>query len=124
MRKRICGLIVAAVFAVGVAWAGNQHGQKMDVASHVAKLKAELNLSDQQTEQVKTLFEDTHKRKMALKAQTTDQKSPEAQEQYKKLMDEQDARMKEILTPEQLTKYQQLKTEHAAKERTEQKKPQ
>jgi hypothetical protein len=124
MRKRICGLIVAAVFAVGLAWAGNQHGQKMDVAGHVAKLKAELNLSDQQTEHVKTLFEDIHKRKMALKAETTDQKSPEAQEQYKKLMDEQDARMKEILTPEQLTKYQQLKAEHAAKERAEQKKPQ
>jgi Spy/CpxP family protein refolding chaperone len=95
----------------------------MDVAGHVAKLKAELNLTDQQAEKVKAVFEDIHQRKMALRAQTTDPKTPEAKEQMKKLMDEQDTRLKEILTPEQFTKYQQLKAEHAAKERTEQKKP-
>ena len=122
MKKRICGLIFAAVFAVGLAWASEQD-KKMDVASHVAKMKAELNLNDQQADKVKSVFEDTHKRKMALKTQNADQKSPEVQGQYKKLMDEQDTRLKEILTPEQLTKYQQLKAEHAAKEKAEQKKP-
>ena len=122
MRKRICGLIFAVVFAIGLTWAAEQE-HKMDVAGHVAKLKAELNLTDQQAEKVKVVFEDIHQRKMALKAQTTDPKTPEAKDQMKKLMDEQDTRLKEILTPEQLTKYQQLKAEHAAKERTEQKKP-
>lgn len=95
----------------------------MDVAGHVAKLKADLNLTDQQAEKVKAVFEDSHQRKMALKTQTTDQKAPEAKEQMKKLMDEQDTRLKEILTPEQFTKYQQLKAEHAAKEQQEHKKP-
>ena len=122
MKKRICGLIFAAIFAVGLAWASEQD-KKMDVASHVAKMKAELNLTDQQAEKVKVVFEDIHQRKMALKAQNADQKAPEVQGQYKKLMDEQDARLKEILTPEQLTKYQQLKAEHAGKEKAEQKKP-
>jgi Spy/CpxP family protein refolding chaperone len=122
MKKRICGLIVAAVFAAGLAWASEQE-KKMDVASHVAKMKAELNLTDEQADKVKSVFEDTHKRKMALKTQNADQKSPEVQGQYKKLMDEQDTRLKEILTPEQLTKYQQLKAEHTAKEKAEQKKP-
>jgi Spy/CpxP family protein refolding chaperone len=120
MRKRIWGLIFAAVFAVGLAWAAEQE-HKMDVAGHVAKLKADLNLTDQQAEKVKAVFEDIHQRKMALKA--TDQKAPEAKEQMKKLMDEQDTRLKEILTPEQFTKYQQLKAEHAAKEQQEHKKP-
>ena len=122
MKKRICGLIFAVVFAVGLAWATEQD-KKMDVASHVAKMKAELNLTDQQAEKVKAVFEDIHQRKMALKAQHTDQKAPEVQAEYKKLMDEQDSRLKEILTPEQLTKYQQLKAEHAAKEKAEEKKP-
>jgi protein CpxP len=122
MRKRIWGLIFAAVFAVGLAWAAEQE-HKMDVAGHVAKLKADLNLTDQQAEKVKAVFEDIHQRKMALKAQTTDPKAPEAKEQMKKLMDEQDTRLKEILTPEQFTKYQQLKAEHAAKEQQEHKKP-
>jgi len=135
MRKRFCVLVFVAVFAVGLAWAG-QYGQKtgtasdaakpkteMDIASHVAKLKTELNLTDQQADKVKAVFEDIHQRKMALKAQTTDQKTPEVQEKHKKLMDEQDTRLKEILTPEQLTKYQQLKAQHA-KEQTEHKNPQ
>jgi periplasmic protein CpxP/Spy len=122
MRKRIWGLIFVAVFAVGLAWAAEQE-HKMDVAGHVAKLKADLNLTDQQAEKVKTVFEDLHQRKMALRAQTTDPKAPVAKEQMKKLMDEQDTRLKEILTPEQFTKYQQLKAEHAAKEQQEHKKP-
>jgi L-fucose mutarotase/ribose pyranase (RbsD/FucU family) len=126
MRKRICVLLFAAIFTVGLASvrAGGDHGQKMDVASHVAKLKAELNLTDQQAEKVKAVFEDIHKRKMALKAQATDQKAPEVQEQYKKLMEEQDTRLKEILTAEQLTKYQQIQTQHATNEQTEHRKPQ
>jgi Spy/CpxP family protein refolding chaperone len=120
MKKRICGLIFAAVFAVGLAWASEQD-KKMDVASHVAKMKAELNLNDQQADKVKSVFEDIHQRKTALKAQTTDKKSPETREQFQKLSEEQDTRLKEILTPEQFTKYQQLKAEHAAKEKEEKK---
>jgi Spy/CpxP family protein refolding chaperone len=112
-----------AVFAVGLAWAQNEHGQKMDVASHVAKMKAELNLSDEQADKVKSVFEDIHKRKMALNAATTDKKSPETREEFQKLSQEQDTRLKEILTPDQFTKYQQMKAEHAAKEHSEQKKP-
>ena len=131
MRKRFCVLVFVAVFAVGLAWAG-QYGQKtgtasdaakpkteMDIASHVAKLKTELNLTDQQAEKVKAVFEDTHQRKMALRSETADQQKA----QSRKLMEEQDTRLKEILTPEQLTKYQQLKAQHG-KEGAEHKHPQ
>jgi Spy/CpxP family protein refolding chaperone len=123
MRKRFFVLIFAAVFAVGLAWAANEHGQKMDVASHVAKMKAELNLTDDQADKVKSVFEDIHKRKMALREQKTDKQSPETREQFQKLSEEQDTRLKEILTPDQITKYQQLKAQHAAKEQAEHKKP-
>ncbi len=124
MRKRLWVVAFVAVFAVGLAWAGGEHGQKMDVAAHVAKLKAELNLTDQQADKVKAVFEDIHQRKMALKEKAGGQVSPETKEQINKLMEEQDKRLKEILTPEQFTKYQELKAQHMDKERAEHKKPQ
>ena len=122
MKKRFFVLAFALAFVVGLAWAGDGHGQKMDVASHVAKLKAELNLTDQQTEKVRAVLEDTHNRKMEAKKKAGGQESAEFQEQVKKLMAERDARLKEILTPEQFTRYQDLQAKHAKERETQHKK--
>ena len=122
MKKRFVVLAFALAFALGLAWAGSEHGQQMDVAAHVAKLKAELNLTDQQTEKVRAVLEDIHKRKMAAKEKAAGQDSPEFQGQVKKLMAERDARLKEILTPEQFTRYQELQAKQT-KEQAAQKKP-
>lgn len=112
MRKRFYVLAVLLVFTTGLVWAAGEHGRKkMDVASHVAKLKTELNLSDQQADQVRTVLEDIHKKMEAAKSNA--QASPASlKETHEKLMAEEDARLKTILTPEQYTRYQQLKTEH------------
>ena len=120
MKKRFFVLAFALAFAVGLAWAG--HGQKMDVASHVVKLKAELKLTDQQAEKVQVVLEDIHQRKMAAKQKAGGQESAAFREQYKKLMEERDARLKEILTPEQFARYQQLQAEHAKEQGGRQKK--
>ncbi len=122
MKKRFFVLAFALVFALGLAWAGNEHGQKMDVASHVAKLKAELKLTDQQTEKVRAVLEDIHQRKMAAKQKAGGQESAEFREQVKKLMTERDTRLKEILTPEQFTRYQELQAKHAKEQGTPEKK--
>jgi len=122
MKKRFFVLAFALVFALGLAWAGNEHGQKMDVASHVAKLKAELKLTDQQTEKVRAVLEDIHQRKMAAKQKAGGQESAEFREQVKKLMTERDTRMKEILTPEQFARYQELQAKHAKEQGTPEKK--
>ena len=120
MKKRFFVLAFALVFALGLAWAGgDKHGQKMDVASHVAKLKADLNLTDQQTEKVRAVLEDIHQRKMAAKEKAGGPESAEFREQVKKLMAERDARLKEILTAEQFARYQELQ---AKEQRTPQKK--
>ncbi len=113
MKKRLFVLAFAFVFAVGIAWAGGEHGKKMDIATHVAELKAELKLTDQQAEKVRALMEDIHQRKMAAKEKSSGQESAELREQHKKLMAEHDARLKEILTPEQFTRYQELQAKHA-----------
>ena len=121
MRKRLFVLGFALVFAVGLAWAGGSHDQKMDVAEHVAKLKAELKLTDQQAEKVRAVFEDIHQRKMAAK-EKSGQDSAAFQAQYKKLMEERDARLKEILTADQFARYQQLQAQHAKEHNAPQKK--
>lgn len=122
MKKRLCILAFALAFVVGLAWAGGEHGKNMDVSSHVAKLKADLNLTDQQAEKVRVVLEDIHARKMEAKKKAEGQDSAEFREQVKKLMAERDARLKEILTPEQFTRYQELQTKHAKERETPQKK--
>jgi Spy/CpxP family protein refolding chaperone len=117
MKKRLFVLAFALAFTVGLAWAGGDHGQ-MDIAGHVAKLKTDLKLTDQQAEKVRTLLEDIHKRKMEAKEKAGGQDTPELREQVNKLMAERDSRLKEILTPQQFTQYQELQAkqakEHAA----------
>ncbi|MBI3670178.1 MAG: hypothetical protein HY237_10410 [Acidobacteria bacterium] len=120
MKKRFFVLAFALVFAAGLAWAGGEH-QKMDVAAHVAKLKAELNLTDQQTEKVRAVLQDIHQRKMAAK-EKAGQDSAAFQQQHKKLMEERDARLREILTPEQFARYQKLTSEHGNEHAAPQKK--
>ncbi len=123
MKKRLVVMAFALVFAVGLAWAGGEHGKKMDVASQVAKMKADLNLTDQQAEKVRVLIEDTHQRKMALREKASGPDSAEFREQAKKLMAEHDARLKEILTPDQYTRYQELHAKQVKEHMEHQKKP-
>ncbi len=122
MKKRIFVLAFVLAFAVGLAWAGGGHDQKMDVAGHVAKLKAELKLTDQQTEKVRVVLEDIHQRKMAAKQKASGQDSAEFREQVKKLMAERDTRLKEILTADQFARYQELQAKHAKERETPEKK--
>lgn len=122
MKKRLCVLAFALAFVVGLAWAGGEHGKDMDIASHVAKLKADLNLTDQQAEKVRAVLEDIHARKMEAKKKAEGQDSAAFHEQIKKMMAERDARLKEILTPEQFTRYQEMLAKHAKEHETPQKK--
>lgn len=120
MRKRMYVLAVITLLAVGVAWAHGEKAQagKMDPATQAAKLKAELGLSDAQTEQVKAVFEEFQPRLAELKAKAGE---PGAVEAKKKLKAERDARLKAILTPEQFARYQEMMAQHAREGRKHQK---
>lgn len=120
MRKRMYVLAVITLLAVGVAWAHGEKAQagKMDPAAHAAKLKAELGLSDAQTEQVKAALEDIHQRMAEVKAKAGE---PGTMEAKKKLKAERDARLKAILTPEQFARYQEMMAQHAREGRKHQK---
>ena len=114
MRNRIFALVVVTVLALGVAWAGGEKG-RMDPASKAAKLQAQLGLTDTQTEQVRAVLEDSHKRVAELKA--SGQEPTAIRGAKKKLKEEREAGLKGIFTAEQFTRYQQIMAEHARKKR-------
>ncbi|MEE9236121.1 MAG: periplasmic heavy metal sensor, partial [Candidatus Acidoferrales bacterium] len=65
-RKMMVALLVVCL-GVLVSFAGEKQG-KMDAAAHAAKLKAELNLTSEQTTQVETIFADILERMGPIRA--------------------------------------------------------
>ncbi|MFQ5777799.1 MAG: hypothetical protein ACE5IP_07305 [Terriglobia bacterium] len=112
MRNRMFALVVVALLAVSVAWAGGEKGKK-DSASQAAKLQAKLGLSDAQTAQVRALIEETHSRWAELKASGQDKAA--MSEAKKKLKEEHNTRLKAILTEEQFARYQEMRAEYDRK---------
>ncbi len=137
MHRKIMAVLIVVCLAALVSFAGEKQG-KMDAASHAAKLKAELNLTDEQTAQVESVFAGnlermqpirasmraTHQELKALRnATATDAGAIEAKEteletiraQKRGLMAERDNAMQQILTPEQFAKYQEIVAAHSKK---------
>jgi hypothetical protein len=112
MRKRTIILALAIVLVASVAWAGGgQKGQMapMTAAERAAKLQAKLGLSAEQTEKVKAVYEEFDPRFNTLR--TRMQAGEDVSAEKKQLKEEQNARLKTILTPEQWAKYEAMKSE-------------
>ena len=137
MHRKMMAVLIVVCLAALVSFAGEKQG-KMDAASHAVKLKAELSLTDEQTAQVESVFAGilermqpiqasmraTHQELKALRnATATDTGAIEAKEtelepiraQKRELMAERDNAMQQILTPEQLAKYQEIVAAHSKK---------
>ena len=137
MHRKMTAVLIVACLAALVSFAGEKQG-KMDAASHAAKLKAELNLTDEQTAQVESVFAGileqmqpirasmraTHQELKAQRnATATDAGTIEAKAteleairaQKRELMAERDNAMQQILTPEQFAKYQEIVAAHSTK---------
>lgn len=89
---------------------------KFVVASvaHHGSRKPEVELR-QTARRPRAVLEDILQRQVALKEKASSQNSPavraELREEHRKLLQEQATRLKQILTPEQFAKYQQLRTQ-------------
>ncbi len=137
MHRKMMAVLIVACLAALVSFAGEKQG-KLDAASHAAKLKAELSLTDEQTAQVESVFAGilermqpirasmraTHQELKALRnATVTDAGAIEAKEteleairaQKRELKAERDNAMQQILTSEQLAKYQEIVAAHSKK---------
>lgn len=114
MRNRAFTLMVVALLAVSLVWAGGEKGHK-DPAAKAAKLQAKLNLTDAQTEQLRVLMVDTEARWAEIKASGYDEAA--RAEAKKKLKEEYYSSLKTILTDEQFARYQEMKAESSGKKR-------
>lgn len=88
---------------------------KMDKGNNPDKMKAELNLSDQQVSMLKANREANKAKAKAIKENTQLSKS-EKKEQLMVLKQAQKESMKQLLTPEQLDKMEEKKKAHKNKE--------
>lgn len=125
MKKLILSA-VATVFAISSFAQDGTKTQKTpeEVATKRAdKLKTELTLSDEQRTKVYTIILDNTTKVRAVKARYPNDKKA-AKAEIKPLRETCDASIKSVLTPEQVTKWEQLKKEKKEqhKEKKKQKK--
>jgi Spy/CpxP family protein refolding chaperone len=96
-------LAVAATRTVVLAHENSEKGDKTQ--QRVEKMKAQLNLSDDQTRQVQQIFQEAHQQWQADQGKA-DKETMRARHEK---MNEQ---IKSILTPEQRQKFEQMQKEH------------
>jgi Spy/CpxP family protein refolding chaperone len=115
MRKRIGTLLVGLLMAVGMAFAAQQQGQmgqmgkgKPTIDEQVARMKTNLNLTDQQTTQVKALLEKHQQEKETWRKNNPNPTQEQMKAHRKQMWNQMDQELKKILTPEQYKKHQEM----------------
>jgi protein CpxP len=84
---------------------GGKRGMSVDQV--MERYTEQLSLTDAQKPNVKTVIEDSKKKRRELfRDSSLDQE--QKREKFRAVMDDQNKKMKEILTPDQFTKYQEM----------------
>lgn len=113
MRKRIVTLFVGLLMAVGMAFAAQQQGRmgkgKPTIDEQVARMKTNLNLTDQQATQVKALLEKHHQEKETWKKNNPNPTQEQVKAHREQMWNQMDQELKKILTPEQYKKHQEMR---------------
>lgn len=113
MRKRSIAVVVAFVMsAVTMAFGAQQQqgkmGQMPTVDEQVARMKTNLNLTDQQAAQVKELFTKQREEAKTWRSNNPNPTSEQLRTHRRQMWEERDAGLKKILTPEQYQKHQEM----------------
>jgi Spy/CpxP family protein refolding chaperone len=113
MRKRSIAVFVALVLSTAVgAFAAQQQGRmgkgKPTIDEQVARMKTNLNLTDQQATQVKELLEKHEQDRQAWRSSNPNPTKEEMQTHRKNMYRQMDEGLKKILTPEQYKKHQEM----------------
>lgn len=117
--KRLAVVIFATLFAMSTFAQGrggnkekwHKHTPEQQAEKVASKLQDKLSLTDSQTVAVRTITLDAAQQKMAIKADTTLGKEAR-KEKIKAIRTETDSKIKAVLTPEQKTKYEEMKKEN------------
>jgi Spy/CpxP family protein refolding chaperone len=100
----LLGVIVGGAGFFGYAWYAGHWHQSFDKQRILRHLKRDLNLSDSQVEQLRPILDDEEKKHAELKSRVDPQ--------FQALREEFRNRVREILTPEQREKFNDLVRRH------------
>ncbi|MDE3137183.1 MAG: Spy/CpxP family protein refolding chaperone [Acidobacteriota bacterium] len=113
MKKRSIAVFVALMLSAGIGvFAAQQQGKmgkgKPTIDQQVARMKAELNLTDQQTPQVKELLEKQAQDRETWRSSNPNPTKEEMQTHRKQMYQQMNEGLKKILTPEQFKKHEEM----------------
>jgi Spy/CpxP family protein refolding chaperone len=95
---------------------GSAHSQKAGhLRDQFQKIAEDLQLTDQQKEEARPIFKDFFEKAKGIR-QDTSLDQPQRREQLKGLRQDVGTKLKGILTPEQLEKWQSMRQEHSKKQ--------
>lgn len=104
------GLLTALVLVATPAWAQDRERmRKHDPEEHMAKLQEELDLSAEQSEQIRAILAEQHAKFQALRGEGGDRESK--REAFMQHREETHARIREVLNEEQQTRLEELRAE-------------
>jgi Spy/CpxP family protein refolding chaperone len=117
MRKRIIALLAMLAIGAGMAMAAQHQGRmgqkgkmgRMNVDQQVAKMKAHLNLTDEQAAQVKELFEKQKQERQTWRQNNPNPTRQEMRTHRTEMMQARTEGLKKILTPEQFAKHEEMR---------------
>ena len=118
MRKIAVVALVLFLGAAGCVYAAWQPPSADEMA---AKMKIQLGLSDDQVQAVKPVLADFQSKRQALRQNAKDGDSPDpaVMQQMKALRDEENQKLSQILTPDQMAQLQKMQSQRRARRREE-----
>lgn len=102
------GLLAVLVLAASPAMAQDRM-RKHDPEEHLTKLQEELDLTAEQTEQIRAIFAEQHAKFQALREEGGDRESK--REVFRQHREETHARIREVLSEEQRARLEELHAE-------------
>jgi Spy/CpxP family protein refolding chaperone len=99
-------------------------GGRMSIEQQMEKMTKDLSLTDEQKPKVEAVLKDSAKKRQEIFADTSMDRQ-QMREKMRPIMEEQNKKLKEILTPDQMEKYTKMQDEMkkkagAAKKKTDQ----
>lgn len=126
MREKAIAALAVLMMSTGIAFGaqqqggmggqqgrrmgGQMHGRmgRMNVDQRVARMKADLNLSDKQADRVKKLFEKQQRDMRSWRDNHSQATRAEMRAHRRQMMNDMEGGLKKILTPEQFKKHQAM----------------
>jgi Spy/CpxP family protein refolding chaperone len=109
-RRIALGAGLIAIFVATPAWA-QEPGHRHDPEGHIAELREELDLTDQQVEQIRAILTEQHMKFEQLHGEEGGDRESN-REAFRQLREETHQRIQTVLTEEQKNQLEEIHAEH------------